>query len=101
MSEPKFSKGPWAMLPEECDKPYIRVRETILGGRYKIYNVVTPVHEGVHAREAIETRANAALITAAPEMYYLLAELLEKECAGTPTAITINALLAKARGDAA
>lgn len=60
--------GPWASLPEEVDKPYIRIRGTRLGGRYKVANVITPVYDGVHEREAIETRANARLIAAAPEL---------------------------------
>jgi hypothetical protein len=70
----KHTPGPWGALPEECDKPYVRIRGTRLGGRYKVANVLTPVYEGVHAREAEETRANASLIAAAPE----LLEALEK-----------------------
>lgn len=53
---------PWAVLPEECEKPYIRIRGTYLGGRYKIANVITPVYDGVLPHEAVETRANAAHI---------------------------------------
>lgn len=68
MSEFKHTPGPWQTLPEECDKPYFRIRGTMLGCRYKIANVLTPVYEGVHAREAIETRANARIIAAAPEL---------------------------------
>ncbi len=62
------TRGPWQALAEECDKPYIRVRGTALGGRYKIANVITPVYDGIHSREAEETRANARLIAAAPEL---------------------------------
>jgi hypothetical protein len=69
------TEGPWVALPEECDKPYIRIRGTVLGGRYKIANVLTPVYEGVHEREAKETRANARLIEAAPELLTTLKEL--------------------------
>lgn len=64
----EHTPGPWAVLPEECDKPYIRVRGTRLGGRYKIANVLTPVYEGAPDREADETRANARLIAAAPDL---------------------------------
>lgn len=60
----KHTAEPWVILPEECDKPYIRIRGTILGGRYKIANVITPVYEGVHEREADETRENARRIVA-------------------------------------
>lgn len=60
----KHTPEPWKILPEECDKPYIRIRGTILGGRYKIANVITPVYEGVHEREAEETRENARRIVA-------------------------------------
>jgi hypothetical protein len=52
------------MLPEECDRPYIRIRGTAIGGRYKIANVLTPNYNGVHPREAQETRANARRIVA-------------------------------------
>lgn len=76
MTKTKFTQGPWTIYPEEVDKPYIRIRGTRLGGRFKITNVVTPVYEGVHEREAQETRANARLISKAPEMYALLEEIL-------------------------
>lgn len=73
----KHTKGPWRLLPEECDKPYIRVRGTHLGGRYKVANVITPVYEGIHAREAEETRANARLISAAPDLLEALALMVD------------------------
>lgn len=75
MSE-KHTQGPWAYLPEECDKPYIRIRGTMLGGRYKIANVITPFYEGVHEREAKETRCNARLIAESPVMFDLLEKVL-------------------------
>ena len=73
----KHTPGPWVTLPEEVDKPYIRIRGTRLGGRYKVANVITPVYEGVHEREATETRANARLIAAAPELLEALKKMLE------------------------
>ena len=79
MKQTKFTQGPWTIYPEEVDKPYIRIRGTQLGGRFKIANVVTPVYEGVHEREAQETRANARLIAKAPEMYAVLQQVLD-EC---------------------
>lgn len=68
MSEAKHTRGDWQVMPEECDKPYIRIRGTVLGCRFKIANVLTPVYDNVHAREAEETRANAKLIAAAPNL---------------------------------
>lgn len=78
----KHTPGPWHVLPEEVDKPYIRVRGTIPGSRYKVANVETPTYEGVHAREAAETRANAALIAAAPDMLAALQAGLDQIAAG-------------------
>ena len=78
----KHTPGPWVVLPEECDRPYIRIRGTVLGGRYKIANVLTPCYEGVHEREAEETRANARLIAAAPEMLEAL-QAIADEADGT------------------
>jgi hypothetical protein len=69
--------GPWVVLPEECDKAYIRIRGTQLGGRYKIANIITPVYDGVLPREGVETRANARLISAAPELLSALQSALE------------------------
>ncbi len=76
----KHTPGPWQFLPEECDKPYIRIRGTVLGGRYKIANVITPSYEGVHEREAVQTRANARLIAAAPELLEALKMLVADWC---------------------
>ena len=64
----KHTQGNWSVLPEECDKPYIRIRGTRLGGRYKIANVITPIYDGAASQEAEETRANARLIAAAPDL---------------------------------
>lgn len=75
----KHTPGPWQTLAEEFDRPYIRVRGTQVGWRYKIANVLTPVYEGVHSKEADETRANASLIAAAPD----LLEALEAQLAVT------------------
>ena len=76
MRKIKHTPGPWVALPEECDKPYVRIRGTQLGQRFKIANVLTPVYEGVHEREAEETRANAALIAAAPDLLEALRDLI-------------------------
>lgn len=63
----KHTKGPWIVLPEEHDKKYIRIRGTLLGGRYKIANVNAVVYDEkistiISEREAEETRANAKRI---------------------------------------
>ena len=62
MSRVEHTKGPWEILPEEHDKPYIRIRGTKLGGRYKIANVLGANYEGALASESEETRANAKRI---------------------------------------
>ena len=95
----KFTKGPWQILPEEADKDYIRIRGTVLGGRYKVANVPTPVYEGIHPREVDETRANAALIAAAPELFEALQAIADlpshrqDECS-----VLAKAAIAKAKG---
>lgn len=68
MTQFKGTPGPWEIKPEEVDRPYIRIRGTQLGGRFKVANVLSPDYDGVHHREADETRANARLIAAAPEL---------------------------------
>ena len=65
----KFTPGTWDIKPEEADKDYIRIRGTTPGGRFKVANVLNPVYEGAHIREAEETRANARLIAAAPDLF--------------------------------
>jgi hypothetical protein len=65
------------MLSEETDNPYIRIRGTKLGERYKIANVLTPVYDGSFERETEETRANARLIAGAPELLAVLQELCD------------------------
>lgn len=79
MKTPKFTQGPWSIYPEEVDKPYIRIRGTQFGGRFKIANVCNTewipqneVQERIAAIDLEETRANARLITKAPEMCDLL-----------------------------
>lgn len=108
----KHTPGPWTVLPEEVDRDYIRVRGTRLGERYKVANVPTVTGRGVPAREADETRANARLIAAAPELLEAL-EVLEAYVANNivtdyPTGIDIEgtafqrarAAIAKATGSA-
>jgi hypothetical protein len=74
-NETKHTMGPWVVLPEEVDRPYIRIRGTVLGCRYKIANVVTPTYDGVSERDAEQTRANARLIAAAPTLLEALQRL--------------------------
>ncbi len=103
MEKITHTAGPWQTLPEECDKPYIRVRGTALGRRYKIANVVTPNYEGAHPREAEETRRNAQLIAAAPELLDALRRMVES-ITGVDQVSAVNearAAIAKATGCAA
>ena len=96
----KHTPGPWETKPEECDRPYIRVRGTRLGCRFKVANVLTPVYENVHKREAEETRANARLIAAAPELLEALRAMLDEDDGGM-TASKARAAIAKATGEPA
>lgn len=96
----KHTPGPWQILPEEADKDYIRIRGTVLGGRYKVANVPTPTYEGVPPREVEETRANARLIAAAPELLAMLEAWFEHEYGYGigPTHDEVKTLIAKAKG---
>lgn len=57
----KHTPGPWEVLPGESRKPYLRVRGTCLGRLYKIANVLLGF-------STEESKANARLIAAAPEL---------------------------------
>lgn len=98
MGEFKGTPGPWEIKPEEVDKHYIRIRGTQLGGRYKVANVLTPFYEGVHEREAKETRANAQLIAAAPELLKELQDLVSR-CRIYVNTSDAQAAIAKALGE--
>lgn len=74
----KGTPGPWEIKPEEVDRPYIRIRGTRLGGRFKVANVLSQDYDGVHHRKADETRANARLIAAAPELLEALTTTLDE-----------------------
>jgi hypothetical protein len=88
MSEAKFTKGPWKL------------------DRYE--NIVPP--DAKDAFDCIRTGGlaltfdrgellyNRYLIACAPEMYAML-ELILPQVAGSPLALKINKLLAKARGE--
>src|SRR5690606_26152077 len=79
-SEARHTPGPWTVLPEELDRDYIRTRGTVLGGRYKIANVLQPsgrnLSKELRKREAEETRANVRLIAAAPKLLAALERLI-------------------------
>lgn len=77
MKEFKGTPGPWEIKPEEVDRPYIRIRGTRLGGRFKVANVLSPDYDGVHHREADETRANARLIASSPRLLELLIKCMD------------------------
>ena len=70
----KHTPGPWAVLPEEADKAYIRIRGTRLGGKYKVANVPLPSHDTAPDWDVEESRSNARLIAAAPELLEALRE---------------------------
>lgn len=72
-----MTPGPWQAMPEEVDKPYIRIRGTVLGGRFKIANVLTTVYDGVHERVAQETRDNARAIAALPDLVEALKDMVD------------------------
>lgn len=77
--------GDWQVLPEEVGRPYIRIRGTQLGCRFKIANVVMPIYgdgcqptDKLIAMEQEETRANARLIAASPNLLKALQALVNR-----------------------
>ncbi len=72
MSKHRHTLGPWTVLLPEEEVPYLRIRGTRLGRRYKVANVLHPKYcqrwEELQKREDEETEANARLVAAAPEL---------------------------------
>lgn len=77
MKKFKGTPGPWKCLREEVNKNYIRISSTKVGERFAVANVLTPLYDDVHESEAKETRANARLVSAAPELLSALQHLVE------------------------
>jgi hypothetical protein len=95
----KHTRGPWVVHPEEVDKPYIRVRGSWPGSRHKVANVMTPVYDGAGEAEAEETRANARLIAAAPDLLASLKHLVRwHDQLGKEDIARAEAVIAKAEG---
>lgn len=80
----KHTEGPWAVLDEEADKSYIRIRGTRLGGRYKVANVLAG-NDAAADWVRDESRANARLIAAAPDLLEAL-----KACAAVVAGDTMH-----------
>ncbi|WP_438391128.1 hypothetical protein [Caballeronia sp. DA-9] len=64
----KHTLGPWMTLPDEANKPYVRIRGSVAGSRFKIANVLKPIYDDAPEWEEEETRANVRLIEAAPDL---------------------------------
>ncbi len=96
MSKVKFTNGEWEVVDGTL------VGEQVLFVHVKGKGVVCRLTRqvGTHIPLSDEDKANAHLIAAAPEMYYLLEKIaVSMECFhGVDTESTFN-LLAKARGE--
>ncbi|HFU4540571.1 TPA: hypothetical protein ACGPBT_002853 [Klebsiella variicola] len=95
----KGTPGPWKCLREEVNKHYIRISGTKVGERFAVANVLIPLYDDVYEREAKETRANAQLIAAAPEMLDLLVLLLDAQLLPEFHLNAANKVVAKALGE--
>lgn len=104
MTKAKHTPGPWRVLPAESDKDYLRVRGTQLGCRYKIANIhqvrIDGMSDSFRQHDDAESKANARLIAAAPELLDALTECLECEFAVSEKAAIAQAraAIAKATG---
>ena len=100
MNEFKGTQGPWKCLREEANKHYIRVSGTKVGERFAVANVLTPPYDDIHEREAKETRANAQLIAAAPELLEALQMIMNGDFyMPKESADAARAAIAKALGE--
>lgn len=85
MSEPKFTKGKWSVGIGKLEGGVVDEQDELIcdpsGGRFEE-----------------EAKANASLIAAAPEMYALLEDLLDR-FRNDEFAPEIEKLLKKARGE--
>lgn len=102
MSEAKHTAGPWRLLPDEGEG-YLRVRGTRLGHRFKVANVMAP---NFLPRDELESKANASLIAAAPEMLEALIAIRSIEFGHSEDDICAvrkqcDAAIAKATGESA
>ena len=94
MSEPKFTKGPWKVLNNlsYSDRKYHYQILTRDAGLWVA---------NTEDCDSEEEEANAALISAAPEMYALLLDIVtDYQCMPNPAVMAdkIEAVLKKARG---
>lgn len=99
--ETKHTPGPWSCCQEEHGVPYLRVRGTVIGERYKIANVLLdPYCDSPCASE--EAKANARLIAAAPELLEVAQEVLADDMLQYLPAeyvAKVRAAIAKATGE--
>nr|DAK72462.1 MAG TPA: hypothetical protein [Caudoviricetes sp.] len=99
MTQFKGTPGPWKCLREEVNKHYIRISSTKVGERFAVANVLIPLYDDVHEREAKETRANAQLIAAAPELLEALQIICFFEDISSAQREIAEAAIAKATGE--
>ena len=84
----KFTKSPWKVKGDWM----------IVDSTDRLIAQFEPLNDELSNSNTPESFANAALIAAAPEMYEMLKVLLP-QIAGSPAALKVNRLLAKARGE--
>ncbi len=104
MSEPNFTKGPWHTHKRFMDKQKTWMRISIQSNEPPPQSLIAEMPDPTYCNpkdcaESEVINANAALISAAPEMYELLkyiSDILDEE---DELQYEINSLLAKARGE--
>lgn len=99
MTQFKGTPGPWKCLREEVNNHYIRISSTKVGERFAVANVLIPLYDDVREREAKETRANAKLIAAAPELLEALQIICFFEDISSAQREIAEAAIAKATGE--
>ena len=84
MRMPQITETNWRALSPEADKPYLRIRGTRLGMRYKIADI--PIADDGKGNDLYpqETAAIVRLVVVAPNLYLTLKNIVTRDNGDLP-----------------